>query len=524
MHTKNLFNRQFTLILLSLGVWLLVLLLLGGLDGERDVPMMWLVSGAYTGEVEYYTGFLHPILSGLLASLYSSSPSVPWYSIVWYVIISICFYQFIGITSQIANNKWIISLLIASFLLILLGQITALSYTLVAGLATAVGLGGLIAASQHGKTFAKYQFISSSLLLVAVLVDYKTFFLLFWITLAYLLIFLSKQVILSFFKVNRTIFILMLLLISIQGGFRFSLKYSSFEKFTQARTSVIDHPVFQFSMESNPSAMDNSWVYFSHGLQEKTDAPSLEELETMLAVLKRGYWKQAYFQFYVSQLFTGLANNILLISLVGAVLLILILYSSHTRQLLFFIGLLGIVQLAHAYLYGFSGSISIGLLVLLLGLGIINFSNQPKTVHPWIIYSLVFAIGAMVLYQGVQVLQEQSERKSKFRELEACLEFVPDEQLIIYMGQDRGFFPVSSYKQRFPFTILDWFSRSPMQQKRYADYGVKTWEDAPQLYIIQPKGSETMSNYLQEFFGGYNLEQVGISGTFEVLRVWKREL
>lgn len=515
-------SHPFTLNFLTLGLLGLLLLFLGGLEGERDIPMMWLVSGAYTGEVEYYSGFLHPILSGFLATLYSGIPSVPWYVVVWYVIIFISFYQFLALAFQIASNKLIIALFTFCFLIILIGQITVISYTLVAGLAAAVGLVGLIAASQDQKAFSNYQSISSGLLLAAILIDYKTFFLLFWVAFAYLLIFLRKGEIVNFFKANKTIFILMLLLISIQGGFRFSLKYSGFEKFTQARTAVLDHPVFQLSIESNSTAMDKTWVYFAHGLQEKMGTPNLEELETMLAVLKKGYWKQAYFQHYISQLFRGLTDNILALLVGGAVFLMVTLSSPQKRRLLIFTGLWGIIHLVYAYFYGFSGSISGGLFVIILGFGMLNFSNDPRRVDTWFVLCLIVAMSTMLLFQGVQAWQEKSEGKRKLRDLEACLESVPNDQLMLYTEQDRSFFPNSySYKKRLPLTILDWLSRSPMQQKRYAEYGIKRLEEVDQFYIIQPQGSEIVSNYLNEFFGEYHGKQVGVFEKLEVIKALK---
>lgn len=60
-----------------------------------DAMMMWLVSGAYTGQPESNAVFIHPVLSWIFAKLYTYFPNVRWYQATWFVTMFLSFILFL---------------------------------------------------------------------------------------------------------------------------------------------------------------------------------------------------------------------------------------------------------------------------------------------------------------------------------------------------------------------------------------------------------------------------------------------
>lgn len=86
--------------LLGLASMILIWFLPWRFQTNDDELMMWLVSGAYTGEPESFAVFIHPILSWSFSKLYTFFPAIPWYPLTWFLGMYLSYLVFLDLVSK----------------------------------------------------------------------------------------------------------------------------------------------------------------------------------------------------------------------------------------------------------------------------------------------------------------------------------------------------------------------------------------------------------------------------------------
>jgi len=239
-----------------------------------DPIMMWLVSGAYTGEPESYAVFIHPILSWVFAKLYTFLPQINWYPITWFLVMYFSLLNLIWCiwksnADKLSNTFY--SLFLVAFVIHFL---FFLQFSIVAAFAIASGLTARIlkfsnsAISRESSSlnlgWGKYLrfYKSDALIVLGALIRIEVLFL-----------FLSGIVVLGLITFKKGFqpksLILpsaILLALSLSNLAWIELEgLGDFNDANKLRSSVFDDPVLQLQKESYKET-DPDLYYFANGL------------------------------------------------------------------------------------------------------------------------------------------------------------------------------------------------------------------------------------------------------------------
>lgn len=235
-----------------------------------DEVMMWLVSGAYTGQQEWFAVFLHPILSWTFSKSYYLLPSIPWYPLAWFLILYLSFLAFIKLVFKGSQPLSLKNLWILFAFAFLVHFLFFLQFSMVAAFALTVALSVRLSRDMNSP-FAIFP--EDFLLLIGFLVRPEI-----------LILFLVGILILKgvFFRDKSVLKKLTFPLILWAVGLVItwiclnSNDLQRFHRLNQLRSQVFDHPALQLHKD-DIKQIHPELYNFSNGLIDFQSHPELSE-------------------------------------------------------------------------------------------------------------------------------------------------------------------------------------------------------------------------------------------------------
>jgi len=239
-----------------------------------DELMMWLVSGAYTGEPESYAVFIHPILSWCFSKLYTFFPAIPWYPLTWFSVMYLSYLIFLDLVWK-KNSQQLILQIWSLFLFAFLIHFTFfLQFSIVSAFAVSAGISARILKWNSPKFLLTF-FSTDILILFGFLIREQVPFLI-----------LTGMLVLNLILGQRRIFqaalVPLLSVLIFFGLTQFAIQeigLGEFQKLNKLRSEVFDHPVLQL-MKDDFKNEDPTLYYFANGLINfQQDELTIEKLE-----------------------------------------------------------------------------------------------------------------------------------------------------------------------------------------------------------------------------------------------------
>ncbi|UJP64156.1 hypothetical protein [Mongoliitalea daihaiensis] len=522
MNKKLTINQQ--LLIFSLGLHLVLYFTPFRFQVNDDVLMMWLVNGAYTGEFEFYAVFIHPILSGFLASLYSLAATIPWYIIIWFLVLSVSCYGWLIIVftyfKEVPQRLFWSSIYLAYHI----HHVYFLQFTAVAGIAGFIGILGLvlrtIEANSKNLSLNVFYFLVISSMLIRM--ESLLFILFGWAV--YLLTIGEGKKILAGLILNKKLIAILVLLLTVQSGFRYSLKYVSFEEFNRARSGVIDHPYYQFTDHELSNNSDPVWYYFKEWLFEKSDSPTVSQLKIKKEELNKGFWSKQYANGFLDRIFeTFKYEYYKSFFLIFMTCFCLIIGFIRPRFYLFIFSWI-ICYIFFNYFFLLAGRVQTMFSLIMIGaLFLTHLKFRFK--FPAIVFFLIsYSFATLLMFHSINVWVSKTKWAKWNKEVYACLNDVPINNLVFIHGLNAELHQVSyDIHNPIPFSMMGWISRSPMQARHYNRLGLKGLDDAKTIYLIQSRVDDPslLPEYLNYYYGTYTSSRINTYGKFELWKIEK---
>ncbi|PZX47658.1 hypothetical protein [Algoriphagus chordae] len=477
-----------------------------------DVIMMWLVSGAYTGEPESYVVFIHPILSWVFSKLYTLSPSIPWYPLTWFMIIYLSYLALILSLSQTNmgfNGKNILSLFC---LCLFLHFALFLQFTIVSGIA---GITGFILLSFSISTKTKGLYLFSIVLFIfSILIRWESFILISLGLGFYFLIFKTFNGIL---KESKRVLIPFWILITLVGSKVFwenQSEYADFVKYNKARAQVSDHPANYKLLGQDRLPGDSNWFYFSQWMMEG-DGLSSEDLETKKVELDIEY-------FTLNQVFNSLSRlaSVMLTeafkTVFSMMLVGLYLYRFKcSKKSLFYLGSWLSFFLVFNHFYVLNGRVIILFFLPLLYPLILEPTQRLASKR----LSLILTVIMLLLFgfHLINFLEEAKGRKIMREEFLVLTKNLPLGSLIVMEGYKENYLNINySLDKPVPFLSLGWISQSPFQKEKLHNLGLSQLSDAKEYYLLGVDVNQEFyfPGYMNYLGGKYTLESKVVEANF----------
>lgn len=465
-----------------------------------DVIMMWLVSGAYTGEPEPFAVFIHPFLSWTFSKLYSLKPEVNWYGGIWFCVIAISYFLLISLISGWKTGFWTksaISLLMLS---------TAIHFSFFPQFTYVAGFGAFASMSYFfstGREASKFHTLLSLLLFIfSAMIRWESVALMglgfgvFQICVLY-----GNNI-----RLNPRNYFLLGFIFFILIGYKFlfeaNSQYADFLRFNKIRSGVIDHPVFNQEVKESLINKETDFYYFSRWYFE-ADSPTIQELndkklalDTKLLSFKQ--FKNSLFRLWNYQKMEAYKSF-----LIFNFLLLIGLITKKDPKLLrfFFIWFLFFIGFNHFLLL--QGRVVI--LFFLCFLFPVFLGYQPTMDHR-LAKSLVFVFLFLISFHYYNFRKEANGRQimdTEFNYLKLSLsEAVP---LVIEGFQEHNSEIEYSLNNQVPFLTTGWISRSPFQRKAMNRFGLKSFNDFNEYYLITPTNNleVVFPSYMNFTFGNF---------------------
>ena len=488
--------------LIGLGAMIIVWFLPWRFQVNDDVIMMWLLSGAYTGEVENYAVFIHPALSGAISLLYEVFGfGISWYAICWFLAV---YYSFLLIHLRIQNS------------------ILTRHWRFFFNLFT-------LAISIHFCIFPQFTLVSGFLGIAAWVFVFQErvkvkliHTILFWLAVslsiliraeAFLLV--SVGVIFYFFvlklnfRAHRNLFLLVstvfTLLLCTKVLIEQNSKYAEYLEFNELRHQVIDHPVFYEKAKDKEFKKDEKWHFFSNWFFQNSEV-QLEDMRAKKQLLDKEYFSSKYisksfsryWEVQTAELFKGFFTVILLLLFVG-------LYRKD-QKLLFMLIWLSLFFLAN-HIFHFRGRVVfLFFIVLLFPVLQADMKKIPRRT-PVILTISIF------LVMGVHVYNfwfESKKREKILNEYAQLAQLSGTDELLMLEGLPLEYF--SKYYNRenqVPFLFHGWISRSPFQDKALNRFGYTSLKEVQKfdLIAVKEKAPFYTKDFMSSIGGDFILEE-----------------
>ncbi|UZD23957.1 hypothetical protein PBT90_11230 [Algoriphagus halophytocola] len=464
-----------------------------------DVIMMWLVSGAYTGNLENYIVFIHPILSLMLTWFYGFIETVPWYSIGTF---SALYYGFFLLEWQLRNQGFGLTrkYLLRTLLLATLIHLAAFpQFTLVSGFLSLASLTFIFNPNWSGEPNSNILGWIGACLAMAIRLEAFTL-----VLAGFSLFHLSSR------RIDRSVFFKMGLVVFILLGFYFSKliyeknsDFTDYLTFNKARHEVIDHPVFYELSVEDALIGDDKWYYFSQWFFQESEI-TIEDLNGKKVQLDQAYWSWDSFRKSILRYFSVQKHELFKGFLSFAYLFLVLKYSGHRRKLFLPLLVWGLFFLFTNHIFHFRGRVVfIFSLILLVPIWNLGLKAIPKKMC----YALSTVICLFTLIHVGNVLLEASRRKQILKEFHELEKSVFPNEMFFTEG-----FPLEYFSKDYdivqptPFLINGWVSRSPFQQNAMERLGFSSYRNAENFAILQVKEdrSYSFSAYLEHL--GHHLE------------------
>ncbi|WP_157963272.1 hypothetical protein [Algoriphagus litoralis] len=465
-----------------------------------DEVMMWLVSGAYTGQPEPYAVFIHPILSWAFAQAYLVAPKINWYGGLFFCVIGLSCFLLFGKIAVWKESFWVKTFV--SFLILSTALHFAIfpQFTYVAGFAAFASLSVWFGASPQKHWPPRY--LSIGLFILAVLIR--------WESVALIGIgFGTFGLILKGFSFLRIEF-KNLLLISIiflsLSGFKYIWEkqsdYSNFLKFNKVRSGVIDHPVFRQEIVDGEIQPNSEFYFFSRWYFEG-DFPS----EKDLIEKKRSLDSQLFTKKQVFKALERLwqVQRVEAFKSVLILIFILIFWFSaikSARLRIFFLIWIAFFLLFNHFFLLQGRVVILFFLCLLFPVFYSSFSSLPTVLSK----ILIVILPLLLSFHFVNFLKEAKGRKImdlEFSELKSKVD--PDVPIIMEGFQEHNSEIHYTRINKVPFLTTGWISRSPFQKKALNRFGFDSFGEIKEYVLLSPSTNLEIvfPDYMNSTFGEF---------------------
>ncbi|GMQ26662.1 hypothetical protein Aoki45_33450 [Algoriphagus sp. oki45] len=479
-----------------------------------DVMMMWLVSGAYTGEPEPYAVFIHPWLSWTFSKLYSGSPEFNWYGLTWYgvnFLSAFLLLKKIWTTTFPAIQKHLLSLFTG---LISVHFAFFPQFTLIAGFAALAGLMQVFGSTSRRKLALAYLafFLGFSIRWEsAVLIS------LGWIWTAF--IFPQVRGASPLPKMLGLVFLLFFLWLG-KWGYEKTFVPEGYLNFNSARAKVLDHPVFVQESQEEKIPESSDWFYVSRWMFEDLPLGSEEFLA------KKQELDQNLFQWKalgegLTRLVRIQRTELFKSMLIGFLLLAYFAIGARMRKKTLFLGIWIGFYLIFNHFNLLLGRVNL-LFFLVLLFSIFQFPapNLPRKLTAGLIMLLVLFLGI----HGSNFYNESQGRLAFQREFDRLLaEKNPESPLFLEGVMEYLFTEEFNSNHPVPFLSYGWISRSPMQEKAYSLRGFSSQNQMEEFYLFAFQFPEPLvfPDYMNRISPGFRLQSEQKGPSLVRLHYWK---
>ena len=466
--------------MIGLGAMILVWFLPWRFQVNDDVIMMWLVSGAYTGDFENYVVFIHPALSWALSQLYVAWYNVSWYSLVWFLCV---YYSFLLIHLRIklisSTPFWAIFFnslaLVISIHLCIFPQ-----FTLVSGFLAIAAWVYILQENTKGRLIPSLLFLIGVVL--SILIRAEAFVLVAAGVVFYFFVLEFKLK--SYWKLILSVTILFTFLLSAKVLYEKNSPYSDFLVFNELRHQVIDHPVFYEKIKDKAFKNDAKWHHFSHWFFQDS-AVTLDDLKAKKQLLDKEYFSTKYifksfaryWEVQTAEMFKGFISLLLIILFVG-------LYRKD-KKLVFLAIWLSLFFLAN-HIFHFRGRVVFLFYIVLLFPVLEGDVKKITSKYVPVLLSLTLLVVLLVHFYNFR--SESYKRKNQLTEFNTLLNASENTALLMLEGLPLEYFSKEyDQKNQVPFLIHGWISRSPFQEKALNRFGYQSLTDVNKFDLIAVK-------------------------------------
>lgn len=482
-----------------------------------DVIMMWLVSGAYTGEPEPYAVFIHPWLSYFLSRFYYPFPEINWYGLTWFAIILFSGILLIGKIKRLGASQDWKSVLNLFVLMISIHLCVFPQFTLVAGFAAFSGMSRFF---ERGNALITSRLLGLILIFLALMVRLESVALI-GIGWAWSELIFPIQ---SRVKAVSLAVIISILAVSTFVGKRIYEQKNvepSFLEFNRARAKVIDHPSFVSHYSTIVFEPNSDWFFFSRWIFEELpiDLDQLtkkkEELDQRLFTWKEvgsGLYRLILIQ--LTELFKGMLILALIIGFFS------LRFELKKKLAYFLIWLIFFLIFNHFNML--LGRV-IFLFFIVLLFPILNYPKLYSS-FPYIKYiRIVFFV-----FIGIHLfnfLKYSEGRKLVNKEFNTLINYNHVDRPVFIEGIFEYVF-MDHFSRINPVPILSngWVSRSPFQLKAYKLRGFSKQSELFSFYLIAPRIPEPLvfPEYMNKISSDFKEKKIAETSNLELLYFYKK--
>ncbi|REG91500.1 hypothetical protein [Algoriphagus antarcticus] len=465
---------------LGLGALITIWFLPWRFQVNDDEIMMWLVSGAYTGEPESFAVFIHPILSWVFSRLYTLAPDIKWYPLTWFLVM---YLSYLGLILSLDRAKigyfWINTLSLFCLCLFLHFALF-LQFTMVAGVA---GFSGLLLLDFWHRKKSKAIFMMSLVLITfSVLIRWESYALML---IAFGFYFGSFRLAKYFFKDSRIFlipFILLLVLVGTKIVWEKQSEYSVFLEYNKARASVSDHPVFYRHILDEKLDRESNWFFFSQWMMEDENI-SIKDLEGLKYKLDAEF-------FSLDQLFSSFTRLISVIraeafkSVFSFILIVLYFYKFKVSKLsLIFFGTWVLFFFIFNHFFVLNGRVVILFFLPLLFPLVLESTLESFRKTLFLILSTLVIL--LFGYHLTNFFKEANARQVMQDEYLSLTGQIPDNTLLVLEGYKENYLGINySMENPVPLLSLGWISKSPFQKEKLHKIGLTQLSEAKEFYLL----------------------------------------
>jgi hypothetical protein len=484
-----------------------------------DVIMMWLVSGAYTGEIETYAVFLHPVLSWTFAGLYTFLPQVNWYGATWFWVVGLSSFLLIVSVASFQMHFWLKNWF-ALFLLLMAFHFCFFSqFTLVAGFAAFSSISFWLSERRR----------KSTLLDILCLVLFTMAIVIRWESVALIgLGYGAATILTGAYRLTaidfRRFALLIVVFLSFTGSkfyWESHSEYVDFLKFNKLRSAVIDHPIFRQHDIENRFSPGTDFYFFSRWYFE-ADHPTESELEEMKNELDSEFLSFQQFSnsfarlwgFQKMEAFKSFLILCILVFCFSAAVKFPKICSFFLIWISFFI--------IFNFLFLLQGRV---IFLFFLSLLFPLFFGYVPEFKPSLAKFAVFLSLTLFLIHCSNFLTEARGRAISDVEISSLRSHIGAGIPLVFEGYHEHNSKIHyHHKNQVPFLTTGWLSRSPFQQKALQRFGLNSFGDFKEYALITPTINLEIvfPAYMQYAFGDFYLKDSMKTDNFVLLHFEKR--
>jgi hypothetical protein len=495
-------------------------------DEVDDVSMVRMASGHYSGPPSSLLVYINPLYGVLLAKLYTLSPYVPWYALLFLGFLFLAFYLNAKFIYSFAGNRWLLNILAIAYIIPFYFQsIVFLQYTYVASIIAYTAFLLIYKEVSKQEKLSWFPFVIGIVLLLLAFIIRENAFL-YMATLA------VPVGIFSFFKTrnktNKYVLIsgVFLLFIFILGSKVYSsYAYSKSEDWkTYMKWSAVQayyHEYNVASYEKNKEIYEevgwseNDYSMFYYWFYTDEERFSTEDVASIIAGAKQKNISQEGFdftiQFFLMQLSYHSSAVILLLWFFG----ILAVYVFEKRSVFFYCVSTLAVGIGLIFYFSFLGRIlpvrfvyplflAIGMYLFFL-ICSIDLSPSKRIPRLFVAIFLLFAFS-----HGTLLLLHAQQNKTKVSQFSQILQKIPQNNLVFNWDSSVPIHWISVFDSLEVFNNRDiagtgWPQRSPYDKALLKKYDVDDLYvdsiDNPHVYLIAtPEYLTLLTLYLKEHY------------------------